>query len=76
MTYHRNPCGICGEFDHLSSECYFADPNDYPAEPETIEVRPVYVPSAEYLAWCEQADKRREPEPYEELKRTGTGGWL
>lgn len=22
----RNPCGICGDFGHLDSECYLAEP--------------------------------------------------
>jgi hypothetical protein len=55
----RNPCSGCG-LRSCEGECYLADPADYP-EPieEVAEPRIPYVPSPEFLAWCEAADARR-----------------
>jgi hypothetical protein len=44
MTLHRNPCGICGAYDHPTYECFLAE--DDGVDQEHID----------WLAQCEREE--------------------
>lgn len=53
------PCTGCSLW-HCDGQCFDESPADYPDAVEEASVpRAPYVPSPEYLAWCEEADAKR-----------------
>ena len=68
---HRNPCGICGHFDHFDSECFFASPADFEGDPRQAEIDAERAARAEAF-WNNRREEVRiaEQEAAEAVRRT------